>query len=144
MKLTEHFTLEELTRSEVASRRGWNNEPPEEAKANLLRLAQLLEKVREKIGKPLLINSGYRSKIVNDAVGSKETSQHRSGCAADFHVVGMSPGQVVKLIKDSDIRYDQVICEFDSWVHISVPNNPNMNPREQALIIDKRGVRPYV
>lgn len=144
MNLTEHFTLEELTRSEVASRRGWNNEPPEEAKANLKRLAELLEKVRAKIGKPILINSGYRSKVVNDAVGSKETSQHRTGCAADFHVIGMSPGQVVRAIINTDIRYDQLICEFDSWVHISVPNTPTMTPREQALVIDKKGTRPFV
>ena len=90
-----------------------------------------------------MINSGYRSQVLNNAVGSKETSQHRVGCAADFRVGGMTPDEVARTIKYSDIQFDQLIREFDSWVHISVPNNPNETPRKQTLIIDRQGTRQY-
>ena len=88
-------------------------------------------------------NSGFRCKQLNDAVGSKDTSQHMIGCAADIRVSGMTPDQVVKAIIQSDIQYDQMIREFDSWVHISVPNKPEQTPRNQTLIIDKSGTRSY-
>jgi zinc D-Ala-D-Ala carboxypeptidase len=94
-------------------------------------------------GKPIIISSGLRTKKVNDAVGSRDTSQHRLGCAADFRVPGMTPDQVVKAIVASGIGYDQVIREFDRWTHISVPNSVDTSPRKQALIIDKAGTRPY-
>lgn len=142
-KLTEHFTLEELTHSETALRRGFDNSPPPAAYENLIRLAKLLEQVREVIGKPILINSGYRSKLVNDAVGSKDSSQHRIGCAADIRVSGMTPSEVCQAIMKSDIQYDQLIREYDAWTHISVPNTPNLTARQQALIIDKFGTRLY-
>lgn len=90
-----------------------------------------------------MVNSAFRSKQVNDAVGSKDTSQHRLGCAADIRVPGMTPDQVVKAIIASHLPYDQIIREFDRWTHISVPNNPTDNPRRQALIIDKTGTRQY-
>ena len=90
-----------------------------------------------------MINSAYRSKQVNDAVGSKDTIQHRLGCAADFRIPGMTPDEVVKTIIDSGIAYDQLIREFDSWTHISVPSNPTDTPRKQALIIDHQGTRNY-
>jgi hypothetical protein len=143
MKLTEHFTLEELTVSEVAERKGLDNTPNATEITNLMRTALLLEQVREVLKKPIMINSAFRSKPVNDAVGSKDTSQHRIGCAADIRVPGMTPKQVVEAIIASDIPYDQVIREFDSWTHISVPNTTNDKPRRQALIIDKQGTRLY-
>jgi hypothetical protein len=90
-----------------------------------------------------MVNSAFRSKAVNDAVGSKDTSQHRVGCAADIRVPSLTPDQVVKAIIGSSIAYDQIIREFDSWTHISVPNNPSGTPRKQALIIDKVSTRPY-
>jgi hypothetical protein len=143
MKLTEHFTLEELTVSEVAERKGLDNTPNATEITNLMRTALLLEQVRELLKKPIMINSAFRSKPVNDAVGSKDTSQHRIGCAADIRVPGMTPKQVVEAIIASDIPYDQVIREFDSWTHISVPNTTTDKPRRQALIIDKQGTRLY-
>lgn len=144
MNLTAHFTLEELTASETAERNGWDNIPNEQEVANLKRLAGLLEQVKEVLaGKPIMISSGLRTKKVNDAVGSKDTSQHRIGCAADFKVPGMTPDEVVKAIVASGIGYDQVIREFDRWTHISIPNSINFSPRGQALIIDKAGTRPY-
>jgi hypothetical protein len=145
MNLTPHFTLEELTASETAERNGWDNSPNEAELANLTRLADFLEQVKVVLGgKPIMISSGLRTKKVNDAVGSKDSSQHRLGCAADFRVPGMTPDQVVKAVVASKIGYDQIIREFDRWTHISVPNSVSDAPRQQALIIDKEGTRPYV
>jgi hypothetical protein len=90
-----------------------------------------------------MINSAFRCKQVNDAVGSKDTSQHRIGCAADLRVPSMTPDQVVKAIIASGIGYDQVIREFDRWTHVSIPNTVATAPRKQALIIDKAGTRAY-
>jgi hypothetical protein len=90
-----------------------------------------------------MVNSGFRCKELNDAVGSKDTSQHRLGCAADIRVPGLSPDQVVQAILNSPIQFDQLIREFDSWTHISVPNEPFGSPRKQVLIIDKQGTRIY-
>jgi hypothetical protein len=141
VNLSEHFTLEELT---VTSHRQFDNTPKASELANLMRVAALLEQVKTLLGgKPVMINSGFRSKQVNDSVGSKDTSQHRIGCAADIRVPGMTPKQVVESIIASDIPYDQVIREFDSWTHISVPNTTTDKPRRQALIIDKQGTRLY-
>jgi len=141
MLLTPHFTLEELTHTD---HREYDNTPNSSEINNLKRLAEMLEEVKTLLdNKPVMINSAFRSKAVNDAVGSKDTSQHRVGCAADIKVPGLTPDQVVQAIKNSPIQFDQLIREFDSWTHISVPNNPSGTPRKQVLIIDKQGTRPY-
>jgi len=124
--MTPHFTLAELT---ATSHRQFDNTPNEEETANLQKLAEFLERVKEALdGKPVMINSAFRSKQVNDSVGSKDTSQHRTGCAADFKVPGMTPDAVVR-----------AIIEFDAWTHISISDTP----RKQALIIDRAGTRPF-
>ena len=139
--LSPHFTLEELT---VTDHREFNNEPNDHEKNNLKRVAELLEQVKELLGgKPIMVNSGFRSKQVNDAVGSSDRSQHRVGAACDFRVPGLTPDQIVKAVITSDIPFDQIIREFDRWTHISVPNISSDKPRRQALIIDKMGTRPY-
>ena len=144
MNLSTHFTLEELTRSEVAARMGFDNTPNDQEIENLRRLASLLEMVKSAVGmKPVMITSGFRSKPVNDAVGSKDSSQHRIGCAADLRVPGMKPREVVEACIANGVPFDQIILEFDSWTHISVPNTPDAKPRGQRLIIDKAGTRPY-
>jgi zinc D-Ala-D-Ala carboxypeptidase len=141
MNLTEHFTLQELTHTD---HREFNNEPNESETENLKRLAAFLEEVKTVLGgKPIMVNSAFRSKKVNDAVGSKDTSQHRIGCAADIRVPGMTPDEVVRAVIASGIGYDQIIREFDRWTHISVPNTPSAAPRRQALIIDRQGTRPF-
>jgi len=146
MNLTPHFSLEELTHTD---HREFDNTPNDVELANLVRLADFLEQVKAVLGgKPIMINSAFRSKQVNDAVGSKDTSQHRIGCAADIRVPGMTPDQVVKAVIASGIGYDQVIREFATptgggWTHISVPNTEDTAPRKQALIIDKAGTRVY-
>jgi len=144
MNLSPNFTLEELTHSEVAERKNLDNTPNATEVANLTRLAAMLEEVRTLLNKPILINSGFRSKPVNDSVGSKDTSQHRIGCAADIRVPGMTPKQVVEACIEANIGYDQIIEEFGSWTHISVPNTTSDKPRRQALIIDKNGTRNFV
>jgi hypothetical protein len=137
--MTPHFTLAELT---VTDHREFDNTPNATEIANLQRLAEFLEVVKTTLGgKPIMVNSAFRSKQVNDAVGSKDTSQHRLGCAADIRVPGMTPDQVVKAL--IDLPYDQIIREFDRWVHISVPNVAGAAPRKSKLIIDKQGTRPY-
>lgn len=144
MNLSPNFTLEELTRSDAAARGGWENTPNEYEIESLKRLALLLQDVKAVVGgKPVMINSGFRNKQTNDAVGSKDTSQHRLGCAADLRVPGMTPREVVQACVDAGIFYDQIILEFDAWTHISVPNIPDDSPRRQALIIDKQGVRAF-
>jgi hypothetical protein len=146
MLLSPHFSLEELTHTD---HRTIENVPNSSEINNLKRVADLLEEVKTLLdGKPVMILSGFRCKELNDAVGSKDTSQHRVGCAADIRVPSLSPDEVVKAVMASDINYDQLIREFSTpegggWTHISVPNNPSGTPRKQVLIIDKQGTRPY-
>ena len=93
--------------------------------------------------KPVQVTSGYRSSVVNSLVGSKTNSQHVKGCAADIRVAGVTPDVLVKAIIGAGLPYEQVIREFDSWVHVSVPNDVNALPKRVALIIDKSGTKPY-
>ena len=135
--MTPNFTLAELT---ATSHREFDNTPNETELANLQKLAEFLEQVKTLLdGKPIMINSAFRSKQVNDSVGSKDTSQHRLGYAADFKVPGMTPDQVVRALVASDLPFDQVIREFDAWTHVSI----SPSPRRQALIIDRAGTRPF-
>lgn len=141
MNLSPHFTLEELT---TTDHREFDNTPSAFEIANLTRLANFLEQVKAALGgKPVMINSAFRSKQVNDAVGSKDTSQHRVGCAADIRVPGVTPDQVVKAVMAAKLPFEQLIREFDRWTHISIPNDPKGKPKGQVLIIDKQGARPY-
>jgi uncharacterized protein YcbK (DUF882 family) len=134
--VTPHFTLAELTHTD---HRSLDNTPNAAELANLKRLAEFLEVVKTTLGgKPVMINSAFRSKAVNDAVGSKDSSQHRLGLAADFKVPGMAPDAVVRALLK--LPYDQIIREYDAWTHISIADKP----RRQALIIDKAGTRPFV
>jgi uncharacterized protein YcbK (DUF882 family) len=134
--MTPHFSLAELTHTD---HRSLDNTPNAGELANLQRLAEFLETVKTTLGgKPVMISSGYRSKAVNDAVGSKDSSQHRLGLAADFRVPGMAPDAVVRALLH--LPYDQIIREYDAWTHISISDKP----RRQALIIDRQGTRPFV
>ena len=142
MNLTDHFTLEELTHTD---HRELDNTPNESEIANIQRLAEFLEQVKEVLGgKPIMVNSAFRSKAVNDAVGSKDTSQHRLGCAVDFKCAGLTPDQIVRKIIAANLPYDQLIQEFDRWTHISVPSVAGATPRKQVLIIDRTGTRAFV
>lgn len=142
--MTPHFTLAELTHTD---HRSLDNTPNAGELANLQRLAEFLETVKTTLGgKPIMISSAFRSKAVNDAVGSRDTSSHRLGLAADFKVPGVVPDAVVRTIIAANLPFDQIIREFSDpmagggWTHISISDKP----RRQALIIDKLGTRPFV
>lgn len=153
--LTPNFTLEELTHTD---HREFDNTPTSEEKciidgkevlvdaaANLPRLADFLEQLKIILGgKPIMVNSAFRSEAVNTAVGSKNTSDHRRGCAADIRVPGMTPDQVVRAIIASNLPYQQVIREFDRWTHVSITTKESDIPKKSKLIIDKQGTRAFV
>ncbi len=135
--MTPHFTLAELTHTD---HRSLDNTPNAGELANLQKLAEFLETVKTALGgKAVMISSAFRSKAVNDAVGSKDSSHHRLGLAADFRVPGMAPDAVVRALLH--LPFDQIIREYDAWTHISITNG---KPRRQALIIDRQGTRPFV
>jgi zinc D-Ala-D-Ala carboxypeptidase len=152
--LTPNFTLEELTHTD---HRELDNTPTTAEKCiidgkevtvnayeNLPRLANFLEQIKVLLGgKPIIVNSAFRSEAVNTAVGSKNTSDHRRGCAADIRVPGMTPDEVVRAIIASDLPYQQVIREFDRWTHVAITTNDSDVPKKSKLIIDKQGTRPF-
>lgn len=152
--LTPHFTLEELTHTD---HRELDNTPTEREKciingqevfvnavANLPRLADFLEQLKVLLGgKPIMINSGFRSEAVNNSVGSSNKSDHRRGCAADIRVPGMTPDEVTRAIIASSLPYQQVIREFDRWTHVAITTNEGDVPMKSKLIIDKQGTRPF-
>ena len=141
MNLSPNFTYEELTHTD---HREFDNTPNDAEMANLVRLADFLEEVKVVVGgKPIIVNSAFRSAEVNQAVKSSDKSQHRRGCAADIRVIGMTPDEVVNAIINAGLAYDQVIREFDRWTHISIPNTEDAAPRTMALIIDKAGTRAF-
>jgi len=139
--VTPNFTFAELT---ITNHRSLDNTPDPASRANLQRLAVFLELVKDRLGgRPIMVSSAYRSAAVNAACGSRETSQHRLGCAADVRVPGMTPDAVVRAVMTSGLEYDQIIREFDRWTHLSIPNTPVSLPRKAALIIDRQGTRIY-
>lgn len=135
MLISPHFTLAEMTVSQLAAREGLDNDPPAKARANLQLLCNVLEQVRALFCAPIIVSSGYRSPAVNRRIGGAPSSQHLQGLAADFTVVEVSPREVARRISESAISFDQLILEFDQWVHLSVTPG---TPRRQVLTI-RRG-----
>ncbi len=141
MKLSKYFSLEELTASDTAVRVGIDNTPGAATVEQLTKTANKLDTVRELLNHPVTVTSGFRSIRLNRAIGSKDSSQHVKGEAVDIKCHGFgTPRQVVEAIKNSDIEFDQLILEFDSWAHISFVDSGN---RKQVLVIDKSGTRTY-
>ena len=136
-KLSKYFTLRELTFSKLAQDHDIDNTPDAKTLETLKYTASQLDKVRELLNKPVNISSGYRCLQVNRRIGSKDTSQHLNGEAVDFkcELFG-NPKKVFDAIKASDIPFDQLILEFNSWVHISFVKNGG---RRECLIIDRFG-----
>jgi zinc D-Ala-D-Ala carboxypeptidase len=129
MQLTPHFLLEEFTLSSTALALGIVNEPTPEHMKNLQNLADQMEKVRALFNKVIEITSGYRNPEVNKAVGGVPNSAHALGHAADFHVHGLKDLDAAKVIRDSDLKFDQLIYEKNRCVHLSV--DPQL--RKQVL-----------
>lgn len=130
MNLTEHFRLDEFTRSNIAKISGIPNIPSAAHIENLrLLCVNVLEPVRSLVGAPVIISSGYRSPLLNrhPEIKGARNSQHQTGRAADFSVKGLTTQQLFELIVNSEIQYDQIIQEFDKWVHISYSDKPRRN-----------------
>ena len=134
-RLSNNFTLEEMTFSEQALRKGIDNTPDEAAKANLVRLCEeVLEPARKLLGCPIHVNSGYRSPAINEAVGSTAThSAHLDGRAADIIPVGVDLSVAFYLMRKSLDEWDRIILECNAWIHVSVPVNGE-NPVREALV----------
>ena len=139
-----NFSMDELTHSDTAARHGIDNTPNDNQKENLYKLAMEMEDVRELLNnKPIYVSSGYRSLALNELLGSKKTSSHIKGLAVDFTCRQFgTPNEIVFALINSDIPYDQVILEFDRWVHISFCEDEE-TPRRQALVINKEGTMLY-
>ncbi|KAF0139736.1 MAG: Peptidase M15 [Stygiobacter sp.] len=141
MKLTNNFYLDEFTISQVAERNGFRNEPNEKQIENLrLLCVNVLQPLREIISVPIIISSGFRSFVVNAAVGGRFNSQHLEGKAADFTVPGMNLKEVFELIP-KHFSFDQLIYEFGKWIHVSWNSERNRN----EILIAKKvyGVTKY-
>lgn len=134
MKLSPHFVLNELARSQMALRKGIDNSPPPQAVDELRRLcADVLEPARSLLGVPLQISSGYRCIGLNVAVGSTaKRSAHMYGRAADLVPLGIPLREAFDKIRASVIPFDQLIMECDAWLHISIAA-PGVKPRRMAM-----------
>lgn len=144
IRLSTNFTLGEFTNSEVAARKGIDNYPtPEQYRALKALCINLLQPLRNKLKRPMVISSGFRSPELNEALSSSSsTSQHMLGEAADIHAVGMSALDLARYIHQSGLEYDQLILEYyegpgTGWVHISFKRSGN---KREPLTINKSGV----
>lgn len=133
MNLSPNFTLEELVISETAARKRIDNKPGQDEMANLTRLAETLEEVRELLSRPIVITSGYRSRELNHAIGGSPLSVHCHGLAADFIAPPIAVDDICKRIATSDIGFDQLIKEYQ-WVHLGLSKNHN-----RRQILTKKG-----
>jgi zinc D-Ala-D-Ala carboxypeptidase len=144
VKLTPHFTLDEMVKSQTALRLGLDNTPDTDEMESLLALCEnVLEPVRIHWAKPVVINSGFRALPVNRAIGSRDSSQHAKGEAADIEIPGIDNLVLYYWIAE-ELDFDQLILEFyngepsSGWVHVSYVGLENRN---QTLRIDKGGVK---
>lgn len=119
MKLTEHFTLEEMTRSFEGARKGIDNTPPIDVIQNIQKCAEMMEGVRSLLNHPVQIHSCYRSSAVNKLVGGKPSSMHLQGLAVDFVCPEFgTPADIAKAIIMSGMPFGKLIYEFSSWIHL--------------------------
>ena len=134
--LTEHFRWDEVERSSTAIARGIANTVPASMELTVVATAQQMEAVRALFGKPIKVNSWYRSRALNEAIGGAKTSYHMQGLAVDFEVPGLPNARVFHVVALSDIPYDQLIHERTrsgaDWIHIGFAP-PGRAPRRQQL-----------
>lgn len=120
MNLSPTFTLEEMTLSQEAVRSGIKNKPDElQTEALRLLCVNVLQPLRDRVGRPIIVSSGFRSATINRRIGGSPKSQHCKGEAADFTVQGMQIADLVSLIRKMGLPVDQCIDEFGAWVHVS-------------------------
>lgn len=148
MNLSPHFTLEEMIRSKVAEEMGWRNQPGQIEIECMINLCNnLLEPLRRLLGKPIHVTSGYRNAILNKKVGGAKNSQHVRGQAVDIHVDGMTTQELFDFVIASGLVFDQIIQEFDNWVHLSFrPKGVGMQQRMVSMyaVKSKHGKTLYV
>lgn len=145
MKLSNNFTLSEMTKSQTALRKNIDNTPNDEQMENLKALCvNILEYIRLRFNKPVVINSGFRSKKLNTAMAGSKTSQHMTGQAADIEIPGVDNLDLAFWISEN-VEFDQLISEFytpgdptSGWVHVSWNKNGN---RKQVLTINSSGTK---
>ena len=150
MKLTANFSLEELTKSDTGLRLGLDNTPDDTQLANLVALCEcVLQPVRDHFGKGVKVNSGLRTLPVNRAIGSKDTSDHVKGMAADIEIPGVANADLARFIVDSGMEFRQVILEFytpgipdSGWVHVSY--NPADNKKQVLTATKQKGKTVYL
>lgn len=139
-RVTPSFYLSEFFKSESAARKGIDNTPKAMHLANIRNLlAPGMQRIRELLGHPVIISSGYRSQELNAEVGGSNNSQHRLGLAADFTCPGFgTPYEVARKILDHrhEIVFDQMIQEFGQWVHVSF----SQNPRNEVLTAKRTSI----
>ena len=145
MRLSDHFSLIEMTKSQTALRLGLDNNPdPAKVKSLRTLCEQVLEPARRHFDRPVIINSGYRAEAVNRAIGGKATSQHCKAEAADIEIPGVDNRELYQWLTDN-CDYDQLILEYytgdpaSGWVHVSYVSHETN--RRERLRIDKSGVR---
>ena len=142
MQLTEHFTLEEFTRSTTASRLKIDNRVPGELMPNIQLTAIKLELVRQALGKPIVITSGYRCPLLNARVGGVSTSAHTKGLAVDFKSSFGTPKEICQRLIDAGVQFDKLIQEHNQWVHIGF--SPSNNRQIVLTAIKQGGKTVYV
>jgi hypothetical protein len=144
-QISEHFSFRELTRSESARRAGIENVPTPAEMDNIYYTAQQLEKIREYVGRGIIVTSCFRSERVNKLVGGSPTSAHRFGLAADCDAIGLTSlafaKELIKMRDAGKLVFDQLILEFPergdgAWVHIGFRRNAPM--RNQILTATKK------
>lgn len=143
MKITENFTFEEFTKSVIADSNKIDNTPDKESRENIIKLANILQTIRDEFKKPIIISSGFRCDKLNKAVGGVSNSDHRFGAAADIHTKSDKPDDnktlfdtICMLAKAGRIECRQIINEYNyNWIHISVNNKHNSTKKNQILHI---------
>ena len=140
MKVTSNFTLEELIRSATATKMGINNTPGSAEKMSLIKLAkEILQPLRDKMGVPITVTSGYRCPKLNSKVGGSKTSQHMNGSAADISVGSAKQNKelfdfIVKMANNKEIQFRQLIDEYEyKWVHLAINCKENSFRNNQIL-----------
>ena len=150
MKLSKNFSLAEMTKSQVATRMGMDNNPSEDEVENLRLLCErVLQPVRDHFNHVVTISSGYRNEILSQKIGSSSTSQHCAGEAADFEIFGTPNNEVSDWIKEN-LMFDQLILEYwepgqpnSGWVHVSYKKEINSNRKEYLMAIKTDGKTSY-
>lgn len=142
MRLTEHFRLEEFTRSTTATRLNIDNHVPDELMTNIQLTANKLELVRKALAHPIIITSGYRCPALNTQVGGSQTSAHTKGLAVDFNCAYGTPKQICQRLIASGVEFDKLIQEYNQWVHIQF--SPTCHRQQVLTAVKQNGKTIYL